>query len=137
MGEARVEGEVEAPLADVWKLVSDFVGFPAARGLDVTGDGQGVGMTRTIRREGSEVIERLEALDDEAKRLSYSIVKASMPVRDYLSTIELSAISDDKTGVVWSCTFEATAGNENDLEGVFGGVYATGLKGLAQLFASS
>lgn len=134
MEEVIAEGEVEAPLSDVWKLVSDFVGFIALQGVKVTGDGEGVGMTRTVTLGADEVVERLEELDEEAHRTSYSVVSGPISVPGYISTIELRATAETTTHVTWSGRFEADGAPEQ-VEDLLARTYRSGIRRLQRYFS--
>ena len=82
MVEVAVEDHIDAPVGKVWDLIADFVGFVATQGLAVTGEGEGVGMTRTIDMNGIEVVERLEVCDPQSRTLAYSIVRSPLPMSD-------------------------------------------------------
>lgn len=114
MAEVTEQGELGAGIDDVWKLVADFGGFPAAMGLAVEVDGDGIGQTRTLSMGGPPMVERLEELDPEAKRVVYSIVEGPMPFTDYRSTMQLSPAGDGRTALEWSGTFEPAAGTSAD-----------------------
>lgn len=47
MVEVTEEGVLQAPAADVWKLVGDFGGFIEALGIPVELEGHGVGQIRS------------------------------------------------------------------------------------------
>ncbi len=134
MAKVTVGGEVAAPIDEVWALVSDFVGFVAKRGRPVTGQGEGVGMTRTMPGESGDVVERLESVDDVNRTLSYSIVSAPVPVSSYLSTIRVLPAGETATHVDWSATFEPAGVTEAEAVAYIDNVYRRGLQGLQDLF---
>jgi hypothetical protein len=119
----------------VWKLVGDFGGFVEAMGLPVTMSGEGVGSTRTIELGGTNV-ERLEELDNDAKRLVYSLVSGPLPVKDYRSTMQLVAIGDGRTRLEWSSTFEPDGIAEGDAITAIRGIYTGGIAGLQARFGA-
>lgn len=135
MANTRVEGEIKAPVDDVWKVVSDFGGFIEAQGLPVETEGQGVGMLRKITFGSAVIVERLESLDDESHSTSYSIVEGPLPVTGYLSTIRLTPAAE-ATRIDWSSTFEPAAGmSDADANQIIEGVYRGGIEGLQRHFA--
>jgi hypothetical protein len=136
MAQVKVEGDVAAPIEDVWKLVGDFVGFISSQGLEVAGEGQGIGMLRTITIGSMTIVERLEALDDSNHRTSYSIVSGPIPVTDYLSTIELTSAGDAVTKVTWSSNFEPTGITEEQAIQMIEPTYQGGIKALRKHFAA-
>src|SRR4051812_34375528 len=90
MASVREEGELGAGIDEVWKLVGDFSGFVEAMGIPVEVSGEGVGSTRTIAMGPSPTVERLETLDNDNRRLQYSLLQGPLPVENYLSTMQLS-----------------------------------------------
>ena len=138
MAQVRREGEVGASVDEVWKLVSDFGGMiEALMGVPAELEGEGIGQTRTLPTGGEPMVERLEALDEDAKMLQYSIVSGPFPVTDYLSTMKLSAVGDDRTKIEWSSTFEPAEGTSQDeAEKMVAGVYKGGIAGLAARFGA-
>jgi hypothetical protein len=114
MAEVRESGELGASIDEVWKLVGDFAGLLEAMGLTVETEGEGVGQTRTFSLGGSQTVERLEDIDEGAKRLSYSIVEGSLPVTGYLSTMQLADAGAGRTRLDWTGRFEAAPGGGED-----------------------
>lgn len=134
MSEVIVEGEVPAGADAVWRLVTDFVGFIAIQGLPVEGEGEGVGMIRTITFGDAEIVERLESVDEATRSTSYSIMSGPLPVRDYLSTIRIEPAASDSTRVVWSSTFEPDGVPEADAAGIIENVYRGGIAAMTKYF---
>ncbi|MGI8493370.1 MAG: SRPBCC family protein [Acidimicrobiales bacterium] len=137
MAEVKVEGEVDAPLDAVWKLVSDFRGFVESQGLAVTVEGEGIGTRRTVEMGASKFVERLEALDEETHSTSYSIVDGPLPATGYVATIALSASDASRTHVTWSSHFEPAPGHgEEELAEMVSRIYEGGIKGLQRYFGA-
>lgn len=135
MASTRVEGDIDAPLDDVWKVVSDFGGFLEAQGIPVEVDGQGVGAVRKVTLGSAVVVEKLESVDDESHTTSYSIVEGPLPATDYLATIHLTPSGDSSTHVEWSSTFEPAGGmTDADVSQIIGSVYQSGIRGLQKHF---
>ena len=100
---------IDASAETVWRTISDFGG--AARYLYLVAqcmvEGKGVGALRTLTSEdGSVIVERLEALNDDAHRLSYLLLTET-PFRDCLTTMEVHDLDPGHCEVEWSATFEA------------------------------
>ena len=138
MAEVREVGELGAGVDEVWKLVGDFGGFIEAMGLPVELDGDGVGQTRKIVMGGGEpTVERLEARDDAAKMIVYSIVSGALPVANYRSTMKLSDAGGGRTTLTWSSTFDPAEGSAPD-EGstVVTAIYKGGIAALQGRFGA-
>jgi hypothetical protein len=136
VAEVSVEGDISAGIEDVWKVVSDFVGVIAMMGVPVESEGDGIGMTRTVPMGGSEIIERLEAIDPEAHTTSYSIVSGPIPVKGYLSTISLDPGGDDATHITWSGRFEPDGISDDEAVKMIEQVYAGGIMAIQKQFAT-
>lgn len=138
MASTQVEGEIPAPLDEVWKVVSDFGGFLEAQGLPVEIEGEGIGTIRRITLGSAVIVERLESIDEDAHSTSYSIVEGPLPVTGYLSTIRLEAAGDSATRLDWSSTFEPAGGmSDADAGEIIAGVYRGGIAGLQKHFGGS
>ena len=126
MANMAIAQEYSSSQDDVWKVLREFGGLdwmPGVESCEV--EGEGIGAIRNITMGGNVVTERLEAFDDEARSLSYSIQQGPIPVRDYLATIAVSE-SQDGCLVKWTARFELADGVPADalikgLEGAYGG----------------
>ena len=121
---------INASAAVVWAVVRDFNGVPKWIGPVVESTMVGEGVTLD---GGAEVQERLEALDDQGRTLSYSIVSSPLPIENFLSTIQVAAASDDECEVTWSSTFEVAPTDEAEMKALVEGVYTAGFEGLKKL----
>ena len=135
MAEVHVNESIAAPAARVWELVRDFGGVaqwggPALQSCTV--EGAGVGAVRRIGLPGGLAIaERLEALDDAGRTLSYAIVgKSPIPVKDYLATIRIVEDGPQASRVNWSSTFEPDGASAEQAQALVRGVYTGGIAGL-------
>ncbi len=133
MALAEVKDLIQAPIEDVWGIVSDFVGMIEKMGTPVTAEGEGIGMTRTLSMQGISIVERLEELDDSTHTMSYSIVEAPLPVTGYQSWITLDT-ADGATAIRWWATFEPV-GSEDDAVALVRSIYEGGIAGLKKLLA--
>lgn len=137
MTEVRVEAELGASVEEVWKIVGDFGGFIEAMGLPVELAGEGIGQTRKIFLGSEPTVERLESLDEDVKRVQYSVVEGGLPVRDYLATMQLAAVGDGRTRLEWSSTFLPTDGmSGDDVAGIITAIFNGGIAGLQGRFGA-
>jgi len=110
----------------IWQVLSDF--GAACQYLvmvvDCKVEGQGLGALRTLTyADGSTIVERLEALDAIAHRLSYALL-TDTPFRNCLTTMTLGDLGRGRCEVAWSAAFEADGLPASEavemLEGAFG-----------------
>jgi hypothetical protein len=137
MTHVQVDGEIAAAPDAVWALVGDFGGFVTALGGKVELDGDGIGTRRTIKFGSRAVVERLDALDPEARSITYSILEAGpLPVRDYQATMKLAPSGEGATTLTWFSDFEPDGVSEDDAITAVRGVYDGGIAGLRRHFGS-
>jgi carbon monoxide dehydrogenase subunit G len=127
MGSIAIEEEIAASAETAWKSIGDFAGIsswmPGIEQCDV--EGEGLGAVRTVQMGPIKIVEKLEALDDAARSISYSITEGPLPVQNYLATIQ---VSEAGTGcrIDWTARFDLPEGVEEAaiapaLEGAYGG----------------
>lgn len=127
----------------VWATIRDFGGlgryFPPVVKCRVEGTGIGCRRIVTLRTPtGTEVIvvEKLEELDEAAKRLAYSIPDATgFPMKDgYVGIMQLKHLDGGRCELEWTALIEPPEGVEAEVTRQFvTGVYATGFAGLKGL----
>lgn len=127
--------QISAPAEEVWPTVRDFGAIdeyvPPIASAELSGDG--VGATRTLTLEdGAQVTERLDAIDEEARTLRYSIVEAPLPIENYESTLSVRAIDESTCEVRWASDFDVVDAPEDEVAGTFAELYAVGLAGLKE-----
>ena len=91
MARTTVKAEIAVPADELWALVRDFGNVPwIPGGEEATVEGQGVGMVRALL--GGAVRERLESIDEGARRIGYTIdAGLPVPATDYHATMTVSA----------------------------------------------
>lgn len=132
MASVKVTEQVPADAERVWGLFRDFGGVKRITPQieSCTLEGEGVGAVRTITMPGGvQLQERLEALDDGARMLRYSIVGGPIPFGDYLATIRVSGDGEGCT-VDWSSHFEPKGVSEDQARAIVEGIYRGGIAGL-------
>jgi hypothetical protein len=138
MPEVTASSVVPGDADTVWRIVRDFDGLPtwhpaiSASELEDGAHTDQVGAVRRLTLADGEVRERLVALDDRERRLTYSILDSPFPVRDYRSTIRVSPVtSTGDSFVAWSVLFDCDLDEAERLSTLFGrDVFGTGLSGL-------
>ena len=113
-------GKAEASIArnpdDVWKLIREFGALaefmPGVDTCTVDGD------VRTVGTMGIEVKEQLRELDDDTRRISYSVIESPMTnMVSHLATISVDA-EGNGTHLTWAVEVEP-----DELLALFQGVY--------------
>jgi hypothetical protein len=129
MIQVSVSGEISAPVDALWKVISNFGEVAWMQGIDrVEVEGEGVGMVRAIYAGGGDtpVLEELESLNEDERRLGYTISKNNpLPVASYHATITAVDLGAGKSRIDWASTFDAAPGMEEaaakaSVEGMYG-----------------
>ena len=144
MPDVSTSSVVPADAETVWPVVRDFDALPtwhpaiSASELEDGARSDQVGAVRHLTLgDGGAVRERLVALDDRERRLTYSILESPFPVRDYRSTIRvLPVTASGECVVTWSVLFDCDLDDADRLSTLFGrDVFGTGLSGLISYFS--
>lgn len=111
---ATITEIIDAPIGNVWAIVSDFPGLmrwhPMVVRCEATG--QGVGALRTVHFADWWAVERLEVLDAGTHVLGYAITDCSRPENiGVTGRITLSQAAPGRTCIEWVAGLEA--GNEH------------------------
>ena len=108
---------------EVWALLANFGETQWIPMADhVTLEGEGVGMRRLLHMEGAEpIIEQLDAIDHDARVLTYSIENNPLPTSEYQAVCTVSAARGG-TQIEWVVTFEPI-GDEAEVAGMISAVY--------------
>jgi hypothetical protein len=138
MASVKVNDRIQASADRVWDLLRDFGGIQRFSSAieSVSVQGEGIGAVRTLTLPGGLTLqERLEALDDASRSLSYAIVGSHpLPFDDYLSTIRLSE-DGDGCQIEWSSSFAPRGGAEAQAAGMVEGIYRSGIAGIKKTLA--
>ena len=139
MATVKVSDTINAEAKAVWAILGDFAGIKV--GGPITAfeiEGEGVGSVRTITMGGANIVERLEAFDDQAMSLKYAIINddCPLPVSDYSATIDVQDNGDGTCHVDWEGTFEPKGAPEAQAAEIVKGIYAGGIAGAKQATAS-
>src|SRR5881397_1779490 len=136
----RRSAVIDAPIEQVWAVLRDFNSHSAwhpAVGPSATENGEPpdqVGCVRTFTlRDGNQLREQLLALSDRDHLSTYCILDATLPMRNYVATVQLKRVTDgDRTFWHWESTFDVPRGREREFEQLVGGqVYEAGFTALA------
>ncbi len=127
-------GTFAASPDELWAMVSDFGGLDKfVDGLEpYETEGEGVGAKRSIPMGGGVVVETLDALDDDARSLTYSIVESPLPFKDYAATMTVGADGESGSSLTWTGTFEPDGASKEDAEKLAGNIYSGGIAGFTK-----
>ena len=108
---ALIARKIDAPVPRVWEAIARFgrldVWFPTIATCDV--EGTGVGARRTMAHERGRIVDRLDAIEEAERRLTYRRLVSPFAVSFYQGTVEVMESFDHLAVVVWTVDFEAEA----------------------------
>lgn len=138
MTKVNMKTELNVPADEVWKLIGGFNALPDWHPAvaESTTEGEGKGSVRRLSLAGGgTIVERLESVDDNERRYSYSIVDSPLPVSNYKATISVREQGDGTATVVeWSSEFSPSGASESDATKVIQGIYDAGFENLKKMF---
>jgi hypothetical protein len=159
-GHAELRGVVNAPIDDVWELLTDWAGFerwwiqpaeggrpgPAVANVELVGEPTQVPRTRVVRHEtGSAVDETLLMQNDETKRIYYNMVFRPNPggavlrseFENYHATTMLDALPTGETLMTFKSEFDLIDSADMHLmQSIIERTYSDGiLQGFRRYFA--
>jgi carbon monoxide dehydrogenase subunit G len=107
---------IHAAADSVWQAISDFEA--ACRQLpgvvDCTLEGEGVGARRRLTNaDGSTIVERLETLDEAARRLSY-ILETDTPFGNCLTSMTVRDLGPGQAELEWAASFQVAGIPESE-----------------------
>jgi NADPH:quinone reductase-like Zn-dependent oxidoreductase len=135
----RRSAVIDAPIERVWKVLRDFnshsAWHPAVGDSRIERDepADQVGCVRNFHlKDGNHIREQLLALSDRDYISTYCILDATLPMRNYVATVQLKKVTDqNRTFWHWESTFDVPKGREREFEQlVGGGVYEAGFTAL-------
>jgi NADPH:quinone reductase-like Zn-dependent oxidoreductase len=136
----RRSAVIDAPIERVWAVLRDFNSHSAwhpAVGPSAIERGEAPDQVGCVReftlKDGHHIREQLLALSDRDHVSTYCILDATLPMRNYVATVQLRRVTDgERTFWHWESTFDVPRGREREFERLVGGqVYEAGFTGLA------
>ena len=125
---------VDASAEQVWLKMQDFADLGWAVGIaDIEIEGQGIGMVRRVRLEGSEdwLEERLLMVDQSTKKLEYGIDEGMMGITHYRATAQVIPQAQG-CQIEWTCRGQVEASEVAEKEPIL----ALVAEGIVTLFAT-
>lgn len=138
MPRVLVSSVIDAPIAETWKTirrfdaVAELLPFVESSPIEDGRDPTSVGAVRVVTQtDGGVFREVLVAHSDAERFYSYTFVGSPVPVRNHLTTLRLSPITDgDRTLGEWSSQFEATEADGTELAKLMERNFLVGLRAL-------
>jgi hypothetical protein len=134
---------ISAPIERVWSLARDFNALPrwhpaiAASQIEDGLPADQVGCVRrfTRRSDGGLLRERLLALSDAERTLTYNILVSPMPVENYIATMRFTPVTvGNSTFAEWWAEFDVTQGPEAETIADIGdNVFVVGFASMGRL----
>jgi NADPH:quinone reductase len=137
---------IDAPIERVWSILRDFNGHAKWHSaikqshIESHQRADQVGCVRSFTlHDGNHAQERLLSLDDKSYKLSYCIVRATLPLERYVAHIALKPVTDGRrTFWHWESTFSAPPGLEQELRELVGEhIYSAGFANFRKYLESS
>jgi hypothetical protein len=124
---------VAATPEQAFKLVGNFADASWVPGTARTElEGSGIGAVRTVTTaDGTRLKERLESYDAAAHRYTYALIEAPMPLKNYLSTVEVTG-EGKGSRIRWTASFEAPPELAEGIRGALDGLFETAMDGLRE-----
>jgi hypothetical protein len=126
---------IHAPADAIWQVISDF-GAACKYLVMVIGctvEGQGIGALRTLTNaDGSMIVERLEAVDAAARRLSYALL-TDTPFANCLTTMAVRDLGPNQAELTWSASFQPDGLPASEAVALLEGALAANCLALKQL----
>ena len=126
---------IDAPSDKVWAAIRGIDGldrwFPVIATCRV--EGEGVGAIRFLELgDGGEIRDRVEEIDDQARRFRYLRTHHPFPVSTYKGTVLVRDAGDGKSEVTWGVELDAAAQGRDELVAFISTALSDGISGLGQ-----
>jgi NADPH2:quinone reductase len=141
----RRSAVIDTPIERVWAVLRDFNSHWAwhpAVGPSHIENGEPADQVGCVRnftlKDGNHIREQLLALSDRDHVSTYCILDATLPMRNYVATLQLKRVTDgERTLWHWESTFDVPRGREREFAELVGnGVYEAGFAGLRSYLQS-
>ena len=140
MPQLFVKELLNIPARILWEVIGKFTEPEKFAPWIVTSevDGYGVGSKRTlVMQDGTKLFERLDELDEKARRLRYTITgacpKQPLPVENYTATMQVEEVGDTQCKIIWSAEFDMLGEGEAEVISQIQAMMKVGIDGLAKL----
>jgi len=134
MTQVSCKTTINIPSDVIWQLISKLGAacHYLAMVVNCTVAGEGVGARRTLTSaDGNSIVERLEALDGDARQLSYALL-TDTPFRNCLTTVTVRDLGQGQCELEWSATFQAAGLPASEAQEMLEGALAANCLALKQ-----
>ena len=139
--ELKVEEKIvlNASSEAVWALTGGFNALdrwhPDVMKSTLMGTGKDAGDIRVLTlHDNLTIVERLVSYDETAMKLQYRILESPLPIANYLSSISVKNVDDNRAEVTWQSSFNAVDVGEEEVKEIISDIYLTGLDSLKKTF---
>jgi hypothetical protein len=126
--------KMDVPAAQAWEAIRQFgrldVWFPSMAECKI--EGEGVGAIRYLTLDGGlgNITDRLVALDEDARQLTYERTESPFPVTSYTGNVEVFGSFDSLAVVVWTVDFESEPEMSEPVAAILKDAVGAGLDGM-------
>lgn len=141
MAVARADKIIDIDQVEGWRVLRNFDSggkiLPVLSSCETQGDG--VGAERLcFTTDGGFMRERLEARDENAHRIEYTMLSTSLPFSSYRAVVQISEAGERKAQVRWEAVFDVEQDtDEEDMVRVLEDIFIQGINGLEKLVRQS
>ena len=138
MTKVIVSKQIKVSAHIVWEKLSSFRGIEKFSPIERSEtNGNGVGATRTCYLpDGAAIYEVLNMVDNHNMELQYEITEGPFPISSYTSIIKVEAIGMENCKISWSCNFESSEENKDEMINLFEGFYNVIIDSLESLIVN-
>lgn len=135
IGRIDIVKTIGVPSDKAWAAIRGVGGldrwFPVISTCHVEGDG--VGAIRILGlAQGGEMRDRIEEIDDAARRFRYLRIHYPFPAGFYMGTVVVQDTGSGKSEVTWTVEIEVDAEVHDELVAFIGAALSDGIAGLEQ-----
>jgi len=128
MAEYSHAGEFELSADALWATVRNFGDvswLPSNKRTTYSTEGEGIGMIRTIDTPPIPTVrEQLDAIDDDACKISYHIIEGvPMPITGYSASMQVEDIGNGRSRLIWGSQWEPDGVTEDEARAVVANMY--------------
>lgn len=131
---------IALPADQAWAAIAQIDGLERWFSMitDCTAQGTGADATRIITlANGDEIIDKIETIDHQSRRLTYNRIKSPFPVNSYLGSVYVHAFDPNTCEITWSVELDVSNEQHDELICFLKDVLTEGIDGLERDLLSS